>query len=182
VIDTGTPTIQIQLARGSYAQTGAPENVAPFSGTPLRLASEEPAEKIGAFEAAKPKPAVKHARAATKPAVAAKKDTSPAQRAPAFTFPGQRPEPQDELPLPRRALELRAWLAKHPKPSDENVSYWLYQHSWVVSGAKEGWWHGAEALRLLIQADRRANAVWGIGSRSEAVARAALAEVEARSH
>jgi hypothetical protein len=189
VIDTGAPTIQLQLARSSYAQTGAAENVAPFTGTPLQLATDAAAEPLGGYKSATPKrakpKAVTKAAAApkAKPAAAAKKkDELPTHRAPDFTFAGQRAEPQDELPLPLRARNLAAWLQKHPEPTDRNVSYWLYQHSWVVSGAKEGWWHGAEALGLLIQADHRANAAWGIGSRSEAVARAALAEVEARSH
>jgi hypothetical protein len=190
VIDTGSPTIQLQLTRSSYAQAGEAENVSPFPGTPLQLATDAAAEQIGGFKSAKPKVAKKAVAAApkAKPAAAApkakpaQKDKAPATRTPDFTFAGQRTEPQDELPLPERARKLAAWLDKHPKPTDANVSHWLYQHSWVVSGAKEGWWHGAEALRLLIQADRRANTVWGIGSRSEAVARAALAEVEARSH
>jgi hypothetical protein len=190
VIDTGLPTIQLQLARSSYPQTGAPENLAPFTGTVLKLATDAPSEKIGGYKEAKPKVTAKPKPAAPKQVAAAKpkpvapaeKDKTPAPRPLAFTFAGQRPEPQDELPLTERARKLGAWLAKHPEPTDRNVSYWLYQHSWIVSGAEEGWWHGAEALRLLIHDDRRANGVWGIGSRSEAVARAALAEVEARSH
>jgi hypothetical protein len=182
VIDTGSPTIQLQLVRSSYAQTGYPENSSPFSGTALKLATDGPAESRGNAPVAKPAKTPK-AAAPTPKAVAkapAKKDKAPAHRAPAFTFPGQRPEPQNELPLPDRARNLGAWLDKHPKPTDKNVSYWLYQHAWVVTGAQEGWWHGSEALRILIQGDRRANSVWGIGSKSESVARAALAEVEAR--
>jgi len=42
------------------------------------------------------------------------------------------------------------------------------------------WWHGAVALRELIAADKAAEARWGIGRKSELVARNALAEVEAR--
>ena len=38
VRDTGSPTIVVRLARGSYAQVGTPENAAPFAGTKLRLA------------------------------------------------------------------------------------------------------------------------------------------------
>ena len=49
-----------------------------------------------------------------------------------------------------------------------------------MQGAKFGWWHGADALQQLIKDDRRAEALWGIGAKSEQVARAALAEVEAR--
>ena len=43
-----------------------------------------------------------------------------------------------------------------------------------------GWWHGASALKILIAADDRVWALWGIGARSEAIAKQALAEVEAR--
>jgi hypothetical protein len=181
VVDTGSPTIQLQLVRSSYAQTGYPENVSPFSGTALKLATQAPAESLGKAPVAKP--------ARTPKAVAkapARKDkhpnapSAPQDRKPAFTFAGQRPEPQSELPLPDRARNLGDWLDKHPKPTDKNVSYWLYQHAWVVTGAQEGWWHGSEALKILIQGDRRANSVWGIGSKSESVARAALAEVKAR--
>ena len=50
-----------------------------------------------------------------------------------------------------------------------------------MTGAKFGWSHGADALRLLIAADRRAQSVWGIGRKSELAARTALAEVQARS-
>jgi hypothetical protein len=171
VLDTGTPTIQVQLARSSYAQTGDPENAAPFAGTALKLATEAPAETTGALTTAKPKSVAKPA----------KKSHAPATRKPDFTFPGRRPEPQDELPLPDRARRLGTWLGTHPTPTDSNVKHWLYQHAWIVAGAREGWWHGAEALRILIRDDRRADSVWGIGAKSETVARAALAEVEARS-
>jgi hypothetical protein len=61
------------------------------------------------------------------------------------------------------------------------VQYWLYQHAWIVTGAKLGWWHGAQALETLIAADRKVVRLWGIGSRSERVARAALAEVRKKS-
>ena len=61
------------------------------------------------------------------------------------------------------------------------MKYWLYQHAWVVAGAKLGWWRGEEALRLLLKADERVQRIWGIGSRSEAVARAALADVSRKS-
>jgi hypothetical protein len=182
VLDTGSPTIVLQLSKGSYPQTGMPENAAPFPGTALRLADVASAPVARPKVAAKPKVAVR-----TKPvarpkaaAPATAKPEAPATRKPDFTFPGSRPEPQDELPLPTRAQNLRRWLATNPKPTDANVGRWLYQHAWVADGARQGWWHGADALRILIEADRRANAVWGIGGKSEAVARAALAEVEAR--
>ena len=61
-----------------------------------------------------------------------------------------------------------------------NVRHYLYQHSWIVTGAKFGWWHGAEALRKLIAVDRIAQQRWGIGKKSELVARKALVAVEAK--
>jgi hypothetical protein len=85
------------------------------------------------------------------------------------------------MPLPRRARALGAWLTKHPRPTDANVAHWLYQHAWIVTGAKFGWWRGAEALRILIAVDNRVIKNWGIGTRSRTTARAALAEVEAKS-
>jgi len=98
----------------------------------------------------------------------------------AFHVPGAPKEPLDEIPLPARAQRLEAWLTRGRDPTAANQRYWLYQHAWIVTGARFGWWHGAEALRLLIGVDRRAESQWGIGYRSEAVARGALAAVEAR--
>jgi len=88
-------------------------------------------------------------------------------------------EPLDEMPLAQRAKLLSAWITSHPK-TPASVRHFLYQNSWIVTGARFGWWHGAEALRELIAADRAAQQRWGIGRRSELVARTALAEVEAR--
>jgi len=97
----------------------------------------------------------------------------------AFHVSGAPKEPLDEIPLPARARRLEAWLTRGRDPTAANQRYWLYQHAWIVTGARFGWWHGAEALRLLIRVDRRAESQWGIGYRSEAVARGALAAVEA---
>jgi hypothetical protein len=58
------------------------------------------------------------------------------------------------------------------------VRRFLYQNAWVVTGAKFGWWHGAQALKVLIEVDHRAQSIWGIGAQSESVARAALASVQ----
>jgi hypothetical protein len=60
------------------------------------------------------------------------------------------------------------------------VDHWLYQHNWIVTGARFGWSGGAEALRVLIQVDRRVQQLWGVGGKSELMARQSLAEVEAR--
>jgi hypothetical protein len=62
------------------------------------------------------------------------------------------------------------------------VNHWLYQHNWIVTGARFGWADGAKALQTLITIDRRVQKLWGVGKQSEQVARHALAEVEARSH
>jgi hypothetical protein len=182
VLDTGAPTVMLTLSRnGKYGQKGTPEDSSPYPGTPLRLAalaSElSTATTPSAKPAAEPKPAAAAKPAAAKPKAASK---LPESRPVAFEVPGAPKEPLDEVPLTTRAKQLGVWLEAHPKPSDANVKHWLYQHEWIVQGAKFGWWHGAEALRLLIQDDRRAEALWGIGARSQKVARAALAEVEAR--
>jgi len=98
----------------------------------------------------------------------------------AFHVPGAPKEPLDEIPLPARARRLEAWLTLSRGPTAANQRYWLYQHAWIVTGARFGWWHGAKALRVLIRVDRRVESQWGVGYRSEAAARFALAAVEAR--
>jgi hypothetical protein len=121
----------------------------------------------------KAKPAPKRAPAAT---------AKPARgRPPAFLVEGARKEPPNEIPLPERARRLDAWLAHGPRRTPANVSRWLYQNEWIVTGARLGWWHGAQALRILVGADERAVRVWGIGARSAVVARWALRYVEERS-
>jgi hypothetical protein len=104
----------------------------------------------------------------------------PPRRPPAFHVPGARKEPLDEITLPARARRLEAWLTPSRGFTTANLRYWLYQHAWIVAGARFGWWHGAEALRLLIRVDRRVESRWGIGYRSEAAARQVLAEVSAK--
>jgi len=98
----------------------------------------------------------------------------------AFRVPGAPKEPLDEIPLPARARRLQAWLSRSRNPTAANQRHWLYQHAWIVTGARFGWWHGAEALRILIRVDRRVESQWSIGNRSEAVARGTLTSIEAR--
>jgi hypothetical protein len=183
VFDTGAPTIVLRLKRNEgYAQEGTPENVAPFTGSAIRLADAPkraaaarktaPAKKTAA---PKPKPAVKT------PKPAAVKTPKPAARRPAFTVLGAPTEPADEMTLPARARRLNAWLSTHRRPTDANVRAYLYQHAWIVTGAKFGWSHGEEALRVLVGVDRRAQRLWGIGAKSERVAAQALRVVAARS-
>jgi|GEM_PF-667221 len=101
-------------------------------------------------------------------------------RPPAFAIAGAKPEPLDEIPLPQRAKNLDTWLDSHRVASAANERYWLFQHAWIVAGAKFGWWHGAQALETLIAVDKRVEELWGVGSKSETEARSALEFV--RSH
>jgi hypothetical protein len=179
VRDTGAPTISVTLKRTAYAEKGSPEDVSPYGGTavqPIALASTSVSPAAPAPAPAAPKAA--QTTPATKPAEP-KAATGTATRPPAFVVKGAPTEPLNEMPLAQRAELLSAWLAAHSK-TRANVRHYLYQHSWIVTGASFGWWHGAAALRKLIAADRIAQQRWGIGKKSELVARRALAEVEAR--
>jgi hypothetical protein len=111
---------------------------------------------------------------------APQKPLRPPQRPPAFHVTGAPREPLDEIALPVRARRLEAWLTPRRAMSRANLRHWLYQHSWIVTGARYGWWQGAAALRILVRVDRRVESRWGVGHRSEAVARRALAEVESK--
>ena len=190
VVDTGAPTIVLNLVRGKYAENGVPEDTPSYTGTAIKLAgvTEPAAPKVKPVAKKTPvakKPVAKKP-AAKKPAPAKKKPAkkpatkptkAPAQRPPAFT-PARAPkEPLDEIPLTERADKLAAWIDSHPRKTNKNVQRWLYQHSWIVTGAEFGWWHGDQALVKLIAVDEQVQQVWGIGHRSEKVARAALAKV-----
>ena len=189
VLDTGAPTVVLALARGRYAQDGAPENASPYPGTEIRF----PGAPVTPTRVATPKKTTApKKRAAPKKKAAVNKKAAPrkkpaqkakpaAQRPAAFTVPGAKPEPLHEMPLPARARALNAWLTPGRKPTDANVRYWLYQHAWIVTGARLGWWRGEEALELLLEVDARVQRLWEIGSRSERVARAALTEVRRKS-
>jgi hypothetical protein len=199
VRDTGAPELSLTLRiNPGYPQKGEPEATSPFRGTAIELADlavarvakakkrvtapkrkapkrkapkkkQAPAPKAKARKVPKARP--KHA---AKPKVAHK-------RPPAFLVPGGRREPLNEIPLTSRAKLLGVWLSSHRTPTDANVRHWLYQHAWVVEGARLGWWKGAEALETLIRVDRRVQQLWGIGAKSEAAAYAALAEVRSKS-
>jgi|1185.fasta_scaffold80861_1 hypothetical protein len=195
VVDTGMPTVRVTLSRNShYLEKGQPENTSPYAGSKIVLPRATPvANKPVVKTPAVKKPAVKKPAVKTpvvkspvvkkpvvkKPAVH-KPLVTPQSRRPAFVVPGAPKEPLDEITLTARAQKLDAWLAKHPQKTDANVQHWLYQHAWVVTGAKFGWSNGAAALRLLIHADDRVIDLWGIGSRSRADATSALREVEAK--
>src|SRR5262249_45268791 len=179
--DTGAPTVTVTLERTSYPETGEPEDDSPYIGTAVVLAATplvaKPAAQIpkGITKPVAPKPTPAKKPTATPAAATAK-------RPPAFVVPSAPKEPLDEITLPARAQLLSRWLSVHPRPTNATVKHFLYQNAWIVTGARFGWWHGAQALRLLIDADEEAMRSWGIGSKSELAARHALAEVEARAH
>jgi hypothetical protein len=170
--DTGAPTITLKLERTSYAEQGEPEDVSPYFGTTV-----QPIGLPKTAATAAPKPAAVTPKPAAKTTAPVK---AAAARTPDFVVSGAPKEPADEMPLTRRAHLLAVFVATHAKTS-ANARHFLYQNSWVVTGAKFGWWHGAQALRELIAADQVAQQRWSIGRKSELVARAALAQVEARS-
>lgn len=179
VRDTGAPTIIVKLARTPYAEKGEPEDVSPYVGTPvqpIRLATVTPDTPAPSAQVpAAPKGAEQKAPTAKTPA----KPVAAASRPAAFVVADAPKEPLKEMPLQQRAKLLSTWLHSHAK-TRANVRRFLYQHSWIVTGASFGWWHGAQALRELIAVDRVAQERWGIGRKSELVARSALAEVKAR--
>jgi hypothetical protein len=180
VVDTGSPTIRLTLsANRQYRQEGSPENAAPYAGSAVKVAGAAPAEQPAPAVEQPLRPVKPKAKAPSraKPKLTAKKPERPA----AFAVPGAPTEPLDEMPLTDRARLLGGYLAKHPKPTSAAVNHFLYQHSWIVTGAEFGWFRGAEALELLIEVDRRAQRTWGIGTKSEALARAALQRVRAKS-
>ena len=177
VRDTGAPTITVTLKRTAYPEKGSPEDVSPYAGTSVQpvgrtTTSVTPVSPVPAApKGAQTKPATKKAE----PKIAA----PTTKRPPAFAVTGAPTEPLDEIALTQRAELLSAWIGAHPK-TKANVRHYLFQHSWIVTGAAFGWWHGAEALRKLIAVDRVAQQRWGIGRKSELVARRALADVGAR--
>jgi len=192
VTDTGAPLVTLGLSRnGSYDQQGEPENASPYAGTPLELAGTPPEAPPPAAEAPQPQAVARPkvvANPKAKPVAKAKakpvrKQTAaaPSKRPRAFDVRGARPEPLDEIPLTERAARLARYVDAHPKPTDAAVQYWLFQHQWIVTGARFGWWRGAEALETLVAVDRKVQRRWGIGSKSRVLAERALAEVRAKS-
>jgi hypothetical protein len=188
VFDTGAPTIELRLERNpDYDERGLPVNTSAYTGTKLRLASD-PAPEAGAEE---PKqdaaPSEEPAPGDGEPEPKENRTAGPKQgeepqasdvREPDFVVPGAPAEPKDEMPLPDRAQLVEKRIGSAAKPNRRLVNWWLYQHEWIVTGAKFGWHDGAAALRTLIRVDRSIERRWGFGAKSTAVAKRALAEVE----
>lgn len=194
VLDTGAPIIELRLERNpEYSERGLPENESSFEGTKLRLASDpapatepveeqEPAETDNpAGEAQGPEPGAAEEPEQQETVEPAPEEAPDADaRKPDFVVPGAPAEPADEMPLPDRARLVETRVDAAEKPTADLVEWWLYQHSWIVTGARFGWHDGAEALRILLRVDRSIEARWNFGARSTTLAERALAEVERR--
>ncbi len=168
VVDTGAPTITLELSRNAkYAEVGNPEDRSPYGASVIRLFVNRAAK-----HRAKPAAATRHVNARVRRTHV---------RPPAFVVPGAPREPVREMSLPVRARRLEIWLEHHPRPTEANIHHWLYQHAWIVTGAKFGWSGGAQALAVLVKVDRRAERLWGIGSHSRQIALRTLRSVHARS-
>jgi hypothetical protein len=186
VIDNGTPTIKVRLVKNdSYGERGLPENEAPYSGSPVVLLSDWRREHQATTETTTTTETASTSTAATTTAPTTTEEEppdndKPKTRKPDFIVPGAKPEPADELPLPERARRLDQRIEAASKPTSKLVNHWLYQHAWIVTGARFGWQNGDEALRILIRIDEQLQRRWDFGARSERVAREALAYVEAK--
>jgi hypothetical protein len=177
VIDNGAPLVVLSLSRNTtYGESGLPENSAPYKSTRVVLVSDWARDQI------EPPTSGETETTSTETAATTTEPEQPEEktRKPDFEVPGAPVEPADEMPLPDRARALDHRLAGNGKPSQRLINFWLYQHSWIVTGARFGWHEGAQALRILIKVDQSLERRFGFGARSEVVARRALAYVEAQ--
>ena len=198
VIDNGAPVVTLSLSRNTaYGESGLPENTAPYKGTRVVLVSEWAQDQIGTGTGTTGATSTETAPTTTETVSTTTAETSgtttepsatttepeqPAEktRKPDFEVPGAPAEPLDEMTLPARARALQHRLAGQDRPSKRMINFWLYQHSWIVTGARFGWHDGAEALRILIKIDQSLERRFEFGAKSEVVARRALAYVEAQ--
>jgi hypothetical protein len=205
VLDTGAPTIVLRLKKNpNYEAKGLPEDGSPYPGTKVVLVTAEdlqpapaeeaegtgsesapeqestenaPPENEGATEPAETEPAAAAYEEASNTIGGTEGSAEVEQRTPAFDLPGAPAEPLDEISLPERAEQLADWVADLDKLTPASLDHFTYQHAWVVTGAEFGWWHGAEALTIVIEADEQLQSKFGAGKKYEAIARAALDEV-----
>jgi beta-lactam-binding protein with PASTA domain len=180
VVDNGAPMVTLRLSKNSaYGERGLPENEAPYPGTRILSLSEWRAEHEQPQETTSTSPTTT-ATTTTPTTTETQPAPEPAEtRKPDFEVSGAPAEPADELTLPARARMLARRMDAMSKPTNRLVNYWLYQHAWIVTGARFGWHDGAEALRILIKVDQSLVRRFDFGARSEVVARRALAYVEA---
>lgn len=193
VVDTGAPLVTLRLSKPKgYVTRGTPENSSPFVGTEILLpeattgtgqsttSTQTTTTTAGSTTTTSTRATTTTAGSTTTATSTTSTKPKPSQtRPPAFKIAGAKPEPLNEISLPQRAKNLSVWLETHREVSAANERYWLFQHAWIVYGAKFGWWHGAQALETLIAVDERVEELWGVGAKSEAEARAALEFVRA---
>ena len=169
LVDTGAPTIELTLERSAgYAESGSPENAAPFAGTPVRLAGQ-----AVALRATQPR----EERSALPPAVVGRPDGDVRAIVAAASWGRQ----FERGSLPRRVGALARWLRWHRRPTAARIRHWDEQHAAMVSAAERGAREGESALRVLVRLDRHAAHLWRTGQRGEARTRAARADLEERS-
>lgn len=178
VVEWTAPSAAGEKAERPAPQTPDPTDTAPVPAVPQPAApTETETETETAPATTDADPSAGAETVPVEPAAAttaARPAARGASRKPAFTIAGAPREPLDELRLDQRARMVARRLAAADQPSAKLVRWWLYQHAWVVTGARFGWSHGDEALRILIRADESAQKRWGIGAKSERAARAAL--------
>jgi hypothetical protein len=109
-------------------------------------------------------------------------DAEPKSRKPDFVVKGAPAEPAHEMPLPARARLLERQVDAASRSSKALVRHWLYQHSWLVTGARFGWADGDKALEVLLRVDRKLERRFGYGARSARVVQQALAYVRRHEH
>jgi hypothetical protein len=193
VIDNGAPLVVLSLSRNTaYGERGLPENSAPFKGTEIVLVSEWESDQASTTETAPTTTEAAPTTTETAPTTTATEPTTTEPtgtttesqqektRKPDFEVPGAPAEPADEITLPARARALQEKLSGRARPSQRLINFWLYQHSWIVTGARFGWHDGAEALKILINVDQSLQRRFRFGAKSEVVARRALAYCEAQ--
>ena len=167
VVDTGAPTVTSGSCAAPTRELGRPVDVSPYRGTAIRLAGLASGDHSRG-RSRKPRSLLPSRRQARRQAEAGRQAEAEvedrrqarARRPPAFTLAGAPKEPLDEITLPARALRLQRW-ARQPAEDQRNVRHWLYQHAWIVTGAKFGWWHGAQALETLIASTEQRRAAVG---------------------
>jgi hypothetical protein len=187
VIDNGAPIVTVRLSKNAaYGERGLPENEAPYTGTRVVYLSDwrdahQQSTQPTSTETTTTGPTTSEATPTTnEPSTTTEPEPKAETRKPDFEVPGAPPEPADEITLTQRARRLAQRIEPMTRPTDRLVNFWLYQHSWIVTGARFGWHNGAEALRILIKVDQSLERRFDFGARSEAVARRALAYVEAQ--
>ena len=171
---------------------GTPENAAPFTGTPVRLAGAPkriaprrrlpaeagpaPAEAEGAAQAEGTARDQAQARAEGE---SLREDPERAPRPAEFAVPAARPTSRSTRSAPARARRLdpgsRHTVGRPTPTCAPTLPARLDRHRRAVRlVARE------EALRLLLDADRRAQRLWGVGAKNELVTRRALRFVASR--